>query len=72
MVHLITELSKYTMIILFALYTYQCFSALKKNMDPEDQEWKFSKQVIYMYLFHLNAYGVLFLATKNLDLLKFY
>ena len=25
-----------------------------------------------MYLFHLNAYAVLFLATKNQDLLKFY
>lgn len=72
MVHLITELSKYTMIILFALYTWQCFSALKRNVDAEEQTWKFRKQVIYMYLFHLNAYGVLFLSTKNLELLKFY
>ncbi len=72
MVHLITELSKYTMIILFALYTYQCFSALRRDVDPEDQAWKFRKQVIYLYLFHLNAYAVLFLSTKNVDLLKFY
>lgn len=72
MVHLITELSKYTMIILFALYTYQCFSALKRNVDPEKQAGKFKKQVVYLYLFHLNAYGVLLLATENLGLLKFY
>lgn len=72
MVHLITELSKYTMIILFALYTYQCFSALKRSVDAEEQAWKYKKQVIYMYLFHLNAYAVLFLSTQNPDLLKFY
>ncbi len=72
MVHLITELSKYTMIILFALYTYQCFSSLKRNVDPERQARKFQKQVVYMYLFHLNAYAVMVLATKNMDLIKFY
>ena len=38
MVHLITELSRYTMIILFALYTWQCFSALKRNVDAEEQK----------------------------------
>ena len=48
MVHLITELSKYTMIILFALYTWQCFSSLKRNVDLEEQAWKFRKQVVYM------------------------
>ncbi len=40
MVHLFTELSKYTMIILFALYTYQCFSALKRNVEAERQAGK--------------------------------
>lgn len=72
MVHLITELSKYTMILLFALYTWQCYSALGKSVDAEEQAWKFQKQVFYMYLFHLNAYAVLFLSTGNPDLLKFY
>ncbi len=72
MVHLITELSKYTMIILIAMYAYQCFSSLKRGVDPEDQVWKYRKQVIYLYLFHLNAYAVLFLSSPSADLLKFY
>ncbi len=73
MVHLITELSKYTMIILFALYTYQCFSALKRSVDKEGQAEKFKSQVFYMYLFHLNAYAVLYLSMeKNPEILKFY
>ncbi len=73
MLHLITELSKYTMIILFALYTYQCFAALKRSVDKEEQAEKYRSQVVYMYLFHLNAYAVLYLSMdKNLEVLKFY
>ena len=73
MLHLITELSKYTMIILFALYTYQCFSALKRSVDKEEQAEKYRSQVVYMYLFHLNAYAVLYLSMdRNLEILKFY
>ena len=73
MIHLITELSKYTMIILFALYTYQCFSSLKRSVDKAEQAEKFRSQVVYMYLFHLNAYAVLYLSMeRNLDILKFY
>lgn len=72
MVHLITELSKYTMIILFALYTYQCFSSLKRSVDKEEQAEKYRSQVVYMYLFHLNAYAVLFASTLNTEIIKFY
>ena len=72
MVHLITELSKYTMIILFALYTYQCFSSLKRSVDKEEQAEKYRSQVVYMYMFHLNAYAVLYASTLNPDILKFY
>ncbi|MEG0962729.1 MAG: FtsW/RodA/SpoVE family cell cycle protein [Lachnospiraceae bacterium] len=72
MVHLITELSKYLMIILFALYTYQCFAVLKRKVDSKKQAAKFRKQICYMYLIHLNAYAVLYLSTKNTKLILFY
>lgn len=72
MVHLITELSKYLMIILFALYTYQCFSVLKRKIEPEKQIRKFHQQMVYMFLIHLNAYAVLYFSTKNQDLILFY
>ena len=71
MVHLITELSKYTMLILFALYTYEGFSALKKN-SPKKQKPKFFRQVVYLFLIHANGYAVLFASTKNKELLYFY
>ena len=72
MVHLITEMSKYVMIILFALYTYQCFSVLKRNTEPAKQKRKFRRQTFYMYLIHFNAYAVLYFSTKNQSLILFY
>ncbi len=72
MVHLITELSKYTMLILMALYTYQGFSALKRNCPPRKQAGKLRRQTCYLYLFHCNAYAVLWFSTKNADLLFLY
>ncbi len=60
------------MIILFALYTYQCFSSLKRSVDKEEQAEKYRSQVVYMYLFHLNAYAVLFASTLNTEIIKFY
>lgn len=72
MVHLITELSKYVMIILFALYTYQCFTVFKRKLEDWEQTSKFRQQVLYMYLIHLNAYAVLYISTGNKDLILFY
>lgn len=72
MVHLITELSKYIMVILFALYTYQGFSALRKNCSVKKQRRKERFQIFYMYLIHLNAYAVLYFSTGNQNLLLFY
>lgn len=72
MAHLITEISKYTMLILFALYTYQGFSALKRKCTVKKQNRKFRRQICYIYLIHCNAYGVLFASTKNFQLVIFY
>ena len=72
MVHLITELSKYTMLVLFALYTYQGFSALKRNCSVKKQSKKFRNQIFYFYLIHCNAYAVLYFSTGNQELIFFY
>ena len=43
MVHLIVELSKYALIILFSVYTYECF-AVFRNISERKQEKKFKRQ----------------------------
>lgn len=72
MVHIITELSKYTMLILFALYTYQGFAALRRNSSQKKQNRKYHRQIFYIFLIHANAYAVLLFSTQNAELIIFY
>ncbi len=72
MTNLIVELSKYLMIILFAGYTYECFSVLGRRKSKEKQERIFSRQTAWMLLLHLNAYLVIFAVTRDFTCLIFY
>lgn len=72
MTNLIVELSKYLIIILFAGYTYECFSVLGKRKSPQVQERIFGRQTALMFLLHLNAFAVMYAVTKESSLLIFY
>ena len=56
MVHLIVELSKYALIILFSVYTYECF-AVFRNISERKQEKKFKQQARILYAIHFTAFS---------------
>lgn len=64
MVHLIVELSKYALIILFSVYTYECF-AVFRNISERKQEKKFKRQARILYAIHFTAYLVIFAVTED-------
>lgn len=66
------EVSKYLMIILFALYTLECFFVFRKKNTKERREAIFRRQNILMLLLHLDGYLVLFDQTDNPTILLFY
>lgn len=66
------EVSKYLMIILFALYTLECFFVFRKKNTKERREAIFRQQNILMLLLHLDGYLVLFDQTDNPTILLFY
>ncbi|MDD6037922.1 MAG: FtsW/RodA/SpoVE family cell cycle protein [bacterium] len=72
MVTIITEISKYLMIILFACYTYESFSVLKKRKDMNRQTAILKHQRLCMFFIHLDAYAVMFAVTGNLKLPAFF
>lgn len=72
MVTIITEVSKYLMIILFACYTYECFSVLQKSRDPKRQQAILRRQQMFLFLIHLDAYLVIYAVTEDLKMLVFY
>lgn len=66
------EVSKYLMIILFALYTLECFFVFRKKNTKERREAIFRRQNILMLLLHLDGYLVLYDQTDNPTILLFY
>ena len=71
MVHLIIEVSKYLMIVLLAIYTYQCFAVFRRR-SPERQNRIFNSQASLIYLIHLDAFLVIYASTLDLKVIGLY
>ena len=72
MVTIITEVSKYLMMILFACYTYMCFSVLQKSSSPQHQKRILGRQQMFLFFIHLDAYLVLFAVKQDIQILAFF
>lgn len=60
------------MMILFACYTYECFSVLQKSASPERQKHILRRQQMFMLLIHLDAYLVMFAVKEDVRVLAFF
>ena len=72
MVHLIVQLSKYIMIILFLVYTFFCFHIFRYPDKPKKQKHVYKIQRVYMFLIHLDGFLVLFVTTMDVKIIGFY
>lgn len=68
MENVITELSKYLIIILMILYTFQCFTIFRKK-DIEDKKHVLVKQIVLMLFLNLVCYAVLFMKTEEMNMI---
>ena len=66
MTNLIVQISKYLMIILFLVYTYECFHVFQKKVATEDKPFCYTIQRMAMYMIHFDAFLVLYL-TNEMD-----
>lgn len=71
MIQIIVELAKYIMIILFAIYTYECF-AVFRGTDKKKQEKQFRRQSRMLYMIHFLANLVILSVTRELSLFILY
>ncbi|WP_167956713.1 FtsW/RodA/SpoVE family cell cycle protein [Anaerosporobacter faecicola] len=71
MENLVIELARYIIIILLTIYTLYCFTVFRSS-DRKRQAKKFNKQIALLYVIHFICYLVLFLETKNMQLLILY
>ena len=68
MIHLITELSKYVMIILFAIYTWYSYVVLAVR-NEERQKRMYKTQTTCMFLIHLDGIVCGDEGTESIDFL---
>lgn len=71
MSNLIIQVSKYLIIILMALYTFQCFTVFSKK-DEDDRNFVFLRQNTLMFFMHFVAFTVLYLEMGDVMVLFFY
>ena len=72
MVHFITELSKYLMIILFAAYAFTSYVVLKYKDGGIRSVKLYRFQVVCMLFIHLDAFAVIFAQTQEVKMVIFY
>ena len=71
MENVITEVSKYLIILLMMIYTFSCFTVFRKR-DIEDQKNVLRRQIVLMLFVNLVAYTVLFLQDNDMKMLMMY
>lgn len=68
---IVVEASKYIIIVLFAVYTWHCFTVfIGKNTERQDKIYKRQKTI--MYVIHFICSLVLFLNSLSVQILGFY
>lgn len=71
MTHIIVEISKYLVIILFAVYTYACFSVFRYRSDAIKNRI-YLRQLLILYAIQVLCYMTLYLQTENIYYLLFF
>lgn len=71
MVNIVVELSKYLMIIMIAIYTFECFAVFNFS-DEYTKRGIMRRQNVLMFMIHFIAFLVMYLQTEEKKMLVFY
>lgn len=71
MVNVITQISKYLLVILIALYTMKCFTVFRAKYDF-DRGSVYTKQNVLMFMIHFIFYMLIYLNTRDISMIIFY
>ena len=71
MVNIVVELSKYLMIIMIAIYTFECFAVFNFS-DEHTKRSIMRRQNVLMFMIHFIAFLVMYLQTEEKKMIGFY
>lgn len=72
MIHILTEISKYIVIVLFAVYTLSSYTVLFRKTDPQRENRVFIRQAACMYAMHFLCNLVIYAVEQELKIWLFY
>lgn len=72
MLDLIIDISNNLMIFLFAFYTLESFVAFQKGIRQKTKDRILSSQCILIFLIHLIAFNIIYIATDDIKIILFY
>lgn len=72
MASLISEVAKYIIVILFALYTFDCFLVLRFRQNSKRKNRILDQQCFFIYLIHLAAFLIIYAVTYETAVVVFY
>ncbi|MCR5053352.1 MAG: FtsW/RodA/SpoVE family cell cycle protein [Lachnospiraceae bacterium] len=72
MAQIIVSISRYTMIILFAIYVYDAFRVMSPKMSYGKRDVFYTLQAIIVFLILTNGYAVLYLKSEDPRILLLY
>ena len=71
MFNIIMEISKYLILLMMVIYTFECFSVFGYH-DAYTKMWILRRQSIWIFMIHFLAFLTLFLRMKEARILVFY
>ena len=72
MLNLIIEVSQYVMILLFAVYTIQCFVSQIGGLRQETRNLFYRWQRIIIYVIHMIASNLIYIVTDDFRMVVLY
>lgn len=71
MAHVISDLSKYAIAIVMAIYTFECFAVFRYS-NEEKRSGIYTRQIICMFLVHFMGFAAICLETSDVTYIIFY
>lgn len=71
MAHVISDLSKYALVVIMAVYTFECFAVFRFR-DEEERNGIYSRQIICMFLIHFIGFSAICLETSDVSYIILY
>ena len=65
MTNMLIALSRITLIIIIAFYTYSSFAALRSDVDEDHARFLYARQSIYIYLMTMIGNATLYITAKS-------